>query len=41
VPSVTGFWHARSRGTAGLAVSGTLTGASALTALFLGILLAS
>ena len=40
VPGVTAFLHARSRSTAGLAVFGTLTGASALTALFLGILLA-
>ena len=39
VPGVTAFLHARSRSTAGLAVFGTLTGASALIALFLGILL--
>ena len=34
---VTAFLHARSRSTAGLAVFGTLTGASALAALFLSI----
>jgi putative copper export protein len=32
--------HARARSTAGLAVFGALTGVSALTALFLGVLLA-
>ena len=34
VPGVTAFLHARSRSTAGLAVFGAVTGASALTALF-------
>jgi hypothetical protein len=33
--------HARARSTVGLAVFGALTGASALAALFLGVLLAS
>ena len=40
VSGVTASLHARSRSTAGLAVFGALTGASALAALFLGILLA-
>ena len=40
VPGVTAFLHARSRSTAGLAVVGAVTRASALAALFLGILLA-
>jgi putative copper export protein len=37
---VTAALHARARGTAGLAVFGALSGASALAALFLGVLLA-
>lgn len=37
-PGVTASLHARSRSTAGLAVFGALTGASALAALFLAIL---
>jgi putative copper export protein len=40
VSGVTAFLHARARSTAGLAVFGALTGASALAALFLGIMLA-
>ncbi len=40
VSGVTAFLHARARGTAGLAVFGALTVASALAALFLGVLLA-
>lgn len=40
VSGLTAALHARARGTAGLAVFGTLTGVSALTALFLGVLLA-
>lgn len=40
VPGVRAFLHARLRSTAGLALFGTLAGASALTALFPGILLA-
>ena len=40
VSGVAAALHARARGTAGLAVFGTLTGLSALAALFLGILLA-
>ncbi|HLM89872.1 MAG TPA: CopD family protein [Streptosporangiaceae bacterium] len=40
VPGVTAFSHARSRSTAGLAVVGAVTRASALAALFPGILLA-
>ena len=40
VSGVTASLHARSRSTAGLAVFGALTGASALAALFPGILLA-
>ena len=40
VSGVTAALHARARSTAGLAVFGTLTGISALAALFLGILLA-
>jgi hypothetical protein len=40
VSGITAYLHARARGTAGLAVFGALTGASALGALFLGVLLA-
>ncbi len=40
ISGVTAALHARARSTAGLAVFGTLTGISALAALFLGILLA-
>ena len=40
VSGLTAALHARARSTAGLAVFGALTGLSALTALFLGILLA-
>lgn len=40
VSGVTAALHARSRTTASLAVFGTLTGVSALAALFLGVLLA-
>jgi len=40
VSGVTAFLHARARSPAGLAVFGALTGASALAALFLGVLLA-
>jgi hypothetical protein len=40
VSGVTAALHARARSTMGLAVFGTLTGISALAALFLGILLA-
>ncbi len=40
VSGVTAFLHARSRGAIGLAVFGTLTAASALAALFVGIMLA-
>ncbi|HEX6449949.1 MAG TPA: hypothetical protein VF060_10860 [Trebonia sp.] len=40
VSGVTAALHARARSTAGLAVFGVLTGLSALSALFLGILLA-
>ena len=40
VSGVTAFLHARARSTTGLAVFGALTGASALAALFLGVLLA-
>ncbi len=40
VSGVTAALHARARSTAGLAVFGALTGASALAALFLGVLLA-
>jgi len=40
VSGVTAALHARSRSRAGLAVFGALTGASALAALFLGIVLA-
>jgi putative copper export protein len=40
VSGITAALHARARSTAGLAVFGALTGISALTALFLGILLA-
>ena len=40
VSGATAALHARARGTAGLAVFGSLTGLSALAALFLGILLA-
>lgn len=40
ISGLTAALHARSRSTAGLAVFGTLTGVSALAALFLGVLLA-
>jgi putative copper export protein len=40
ISGVTAFLHSRARSTAGLAVFGALTGISALTALFLGVLLA-
>jgi putative copper export protein len=40
VSGVTAWLHSRARSTAGLAVFGALTGASALVALFLGVLLA-
>lgn len=40
ISGVTAALHARSRSAAGLAVFGTLTGVSALAALFLGVLLA-
>lgn len=40
VSGITAALHARARSTAGLAVFGTLTGLSALAALFLGVLLA-
>lgn len=40
VSGVTAALHARARGPIGLAVFGALTGASALAALFLGVLLA-
>lgn len=40
VSGATAFLHARSRSVAGLAVFGALTGASALAALFVGVLLA-
>jgi putative copper export protein len=40
ISGVTAALHARARSPAGLAVFGALTGASALAALFLGILLA-
>jgi putative copper export protein len=40
ISGVTAALHARARSTVGLAVFGALTGLSALTALFLGILLA-
>jgi putative copper export protein len=40
ISGVTAALHARARSTLGLAVFGALTGASALAALFLGILLA-
>ncbi len=40
VSGLTAFLHARARSTLGLAVFGALTGASALAALFIGILLA-
>jgi putative copper export protein len=40
ISGVTAALHARARSPAGLAVFGALTGISALTALFLGILLA-
>ncbi len=40
ISGVTAALHARSRSTAGLAIFGTLTGLSALAALFLGVLLA-
>jgi hypothetical protein len=41
ISGVTAVLHARSRGTAGRAVFGALTGISALLALFIGILLSS
>jgi putative copper export protein len=40
VSGLSAWLHARAKSTAGLAVFGTLTGLSALAALFLGILLA-
>ncbi len=40
ISGVTAALHARARSTTGLAVFGALTGASALAALFLGVLLA-
>ena len=40
ISGITAALHARAKSTAGLAVFGALTGASALTALFLGVLLA-
>ncbi|HEX5403312.1 MAG TPA: hypothetical protein VFX16_13520 [Pseudonocardiaceae bacterium] len=40
VSGITAFLHARARSVVGLAVFGALTGASALAALFLGVLLA-
>jgi hypothetical protein len=40
ISGITAFLHARARSTIGLAVFGALTGASALAALFLGVLLA-
>ncbi|MDQ2873803.1 MAG: hypothetical protein M3Y33_02870, partial [Actinomycetota bacterium] len=40
VSGITAALHARARSTMGLAVFGALTGASALAALFLGVLLA-
>ncbi len=40
ISGVTAFLHGRAKSRAGLAVFGALTGASALAALFLGILLA-
>jgi hypothetical protein len=40
VSGVAAALHARARSTIGLAVFGALTGASALAALFLGVLLA-
>ena len=40
ISGITAALHARSRSPAGLAVFGTLTGVSALAALFLGVLLA-
>ncbi len=40
ISGLTAALHARSRSPAGLAVFGALTGVSALTALFLGVLLA-
>ncbi len=40
ISGITAALHARARSTTGLAVFGTLTGISALAALFLGILLA-
>jgi hypothetical protein len=40
ISGATAFLHTRARSTVGLAVFGALTGASALAALFIGILLA-
>jgi putative copper export protein len=40
ISGIAAFLHARATSTAGLAVFGALTGVSALTALFLGVLLA-
>jgi putative copper export protein len=40
ISGITAALHARAKSTAGLAVFGALTGASALAALFLGVLLA-
>lgn len=40
ISGIAAFLHARATSTAGLAVFGALTGLSALTALFLGVLLA-
>jgi putative copper export protein len=40
VSGITAFLHTRARSAAGLAVFGSLTGVSALAALFLGVLLA-
>jgi hypothetical protein len=40
ISGVTAFLHARAKSPAGLAVYGALTGLSALSALFLGVLLA-
>jgi hypothetical protein len=40
ISGISAALHARARSAAGLAVFGALTGASALAALFLGILLA-
>ncbi|HEY5357265.1 MAG TPA: hypothetical protein VIJ82_06165 [Streptosporangiaceae bacterium] len=40
ISGITAFLHARAHSTIGLAIFGALTGASALAALFLGVLLA-